>query len=499
MSDVQRALSSRVPSVRLQPGNAAPVRARAKFVLYWMSASRRVGWNFGLQRAADWARALGKPLVVVETLPSGCRWSSARHHTFVLQGMAESARRLERAGVRYYPYVEPKRGRARELLRALAAEACAVVTDDFPIVEASEETAAVAGQVSVLLEKVDSCGLLPMRAADHVFPTAYAFRRFLQRALPDHLMDAPKANPLARAGLRRLRSLPGEIRRRWAPASSKLLAGDAGALASLPIDHAVGPVAIEGGSRAASRVLKQFLSKKLARYPLERNEPEKEATSGLSPYLHFGHVSVHEIFHELAKAEGWSPTKLSEKATGKREGWWGMSQAAEAFLDELVTWREVGFNRCALCKDYGQYASLPDWAQKTLREHASDRREHVYSPEEFENARTHDPLWNAAQMQIVGEGRMHNYLRMLWGKKILQWTACPQDAADVMIELNNRYGLDGHDPNSYSGIFWVLGRYDRPWGPERPIFGKIRYMSSENTARKVRVKDYIVKYSHPVG
>jgi deoxyribodipyrimidine photo-lyase len=160
-------------------------------------------------------------------------------------------------------------------------------------------------------------------------------------------------------------------------------------------------------------------------------------------------------------------------------------------LDQLITWREVGFNMCARRKDYDRYAALPDWARQTLADHAADRREYVYTLAELENAQTHDPLWNAAQRELVVHGRMHNYLRMLWGKKILEWSATPQKAAAAMIHLNNKYALDGQDPNSYSGIFWTLGRYDRPWGPERPVFGKIRYMSSANTARKVRVKKYL--------
>ena len=172
-----------------------------------------------------------------------------------------------------------------------------------------------------------------------------------------------------------------------------------------------------------------------------------------------------------------------------------MSAAAEGFLDELITWREVGYNFSVHRKDYDQYESLPEWAQKTLKEHTRDERKYLYSLEQFATAKTHDPLWNAAQTQLVREGKIHNYLRMLWGKKILEWTRTPQEAVQIMIELNNKYGLDGRDPNSYSGIFWVMGRYDRPWGPERPVFGLIRYMSSENTARKIRVKKYIEKYS----
>ena len=186
--------------------------------------------------------------------------------------------------------------------------------------------------------------------------------------------------------------------------------------------------------------------------------------------------------------------RLSQKTTGGRSGWWGMSEAAEAFLDQLVTWREVGFNMCLRREDYDRYDSLPDWALRTLKQHERDPRPYLYSLEDFENARTHDPLWNAAQIQLLREGGLHNYLRMLWGKKILEWTPSPRIALDTMIELNNKYALDGRDPNSYSGIFWVLGRYDRAWGPERSVFGKVRYMSSKNTARKLQLRNYLMKY-----
>jgi deoxyribodipyrimidine photo-lyase len=265
----------------------------------------------------------------------------------------------------------------------------------------------------------------------------------------------------------------------------------------LPIEQDVDTVAERGGSSAARARLKHFLSSKLAHYLDHRNEPEADVASGLSPYLHFGHISVYEVFGELARREDWSPAALADGPTGSREGWWGMSGPAEAFLDELVTWREIGFNLCSRLPGYDRYESLPDWAKRTLADHAGDRREFVYSLGQFEAGRTHDPLWNSAQMQLVCEGRLHNYLRMLWGKKILEWTESPQDALEVMLELNNKYGLDGDDPNSYSGIFWVLGRYDRAWGPERRVFGKIRYMSSENTARKVRVGGYIERYARP--
>jgi deoxyribodipyrimidine photo-lyase len=170
-----------------------------------------------------------------------------------------------------------------------------------------------------------------------------------------------------------------------------------------------------------------------------------------------------------------------------------MSEGAEAFLDELITWREVGFNMSSQREDHDQFQSLPEWALTTLKVHEKDRRSYAYSLEEFETAGTHDPLWNAAQRQLVREGRIHNYLRMLWGKKILEWSPSPRDALTVMVELNNKYALDGRDPNSYSGIMWVLGRYDRPWGPERPVFGKVRYEFC-NTAQRSAMK-YLSRYA----
>lgn len=262
-------------------------------------------------------------------------------------------------------------------------------------------------------------------------------------------------------------------------------------LRRLPIDHTVPPVNIRGGSEAAEERLKRFVQEILPKYDAFRNHPDEEATSGLSPYLHFGHISVHQVFRAVAEEEGWSRDRVSTAAHGKREGWWGMSSNAEAFLDQLITWRELGFNMCRNQQDYDQYDSLPDWARTTLEKHETDLRPYIYSPEELEQAQTHDDLWNAAQRQLLREGTIHNYLRMLWGKKILEWSRTPREALSIMIDLNNKYALDGRNPNSYSGIFWVLGRYDRAWGPERPIFGKIRYMSSDSARKKLRLTRYL--------
>jgi deoxyribodipyrimidine photo-lyase len=238
----------------------------------------------------------------------------------------------------------------------------------------------------------------------------------------------------------------------------------------------------------------EFLDERLMDYSDRRNRPDDAAASGLSPYLHFGHVSPHQVFLELMRRARWTPDDVTPPADGRRSGWWGLASGPEDFLDQLVTWRELGFQFCRHREDHAEFSSLPDWAKRTLAEHAEDRREHVYTLQEFAAAETHDELWNAAQNQLVREGRIHNYLRMLWGKKILEWTPDPEAALEIMIELNNRYALDGRDPNSYSGIFWVLGRHDRAWGPERPVFGKVRYMSSKNTARKLPVAEYLERY-----
>lgn len=482
---------------RLSVSNSAPIRRDGDFVLYWMIAFRRVSSNFALDRAIEWAKELGKPLVIFEPLRVGYQWASDRLHRFVIDGMAENAARvaeLRSAGISYYSYVEPRAAAGKGSLEALAARACVVVTDDFPSFFLPRMVDAAASRLSVRLEAVDSNGLLPLRATDRVFTTAFSFRAYLQKELPGHLVEFPQADPLRELKLPALAGLPSEILERWPAATNALLSGDAASLSELPIDHSVGVVATRGGTSVARQKLTQFFQRSLPHYAAGANDPDADNRSGLSPYLHFGHISPHELFRELMTREEWSPASLGDKTGGKREGWWGVSAGAEAWLDEFITWRELGFNMSSKRDDYDQYESLPDWAQATLAKHESDPREHIYSLDEFAEAATHDELWNAAQTQLVREGRMHNYLRMLWGKKILEWSATPRDALATMIELNNRYALDGRNPNSYSGIFWTLGRYDRAWGPERPIFGNIRYMSSDNTRRKLQVREYLHRY-----
>jgi len=486
-------LMRRVPAARVKGANAAPVRESGRFVLLWMIASRRAHHSFALDRASEWSRDLRRPLVVVEPLRCDYRWASDRLHAFVLQGMADNVRTFADAGVAYHPYVEPTPGAGRGLLEALAKDACVVVTDDFPAFFLPHMVSAAAARLGVRLEVVDGNGLLPVSEATAVYPTAYAFRRFLQRALPEHLEHFPSVSPLEGGELAG-GSIPDEVARRWPAASRRLLSADRDDLAALPIDHGVPVVATRGGTAAARATLSRFIGGRIDRY-LERSHPDEEASSELSPWLHFGHASAHEVFRAVAARERWKPDLLGKERGGKKEGFWGMSPAAEAFLDELVTWRELGFNMLSKRPEAGEsFETLPPWAMRTLDEHAGDRRDPVYGRAQLEGAGTHDEVWNAAQRQLLREGRIQNYLRMLWGKKILEWSPSPRDALATMIELNDRLALDGRDPNSASGIFWCLGRYDRPWGPTRPIFGVVRYMSSDNARRKLRMKEYLRRY-----
>jgi len=482
-----------VPSLRIQESNERPVAPSAGYVLYWMVAARRSRFNFGLQRAAEWARELGLPLVVLEAVRVGYPWASERLHEFLLDGMADNEGAFLDRGVTYLPYVEPQPGAGAGLLESLASDAAVVITDHFPTFFLPRMVASAARRVSVLMESVDSNGLIPLEATGQAFATAYAFRRWIQRHLSDHLGALPLEDPLAES-LPPPIEVPGSMFDRWPAVSCDQLTGPQPLLTHLPIDHTVRATATHGGEVAGRRVMRRFLDEALDDYAEKRNRPDDGRSSGLSPYLHFGHVSPHEVFLEVMRRERWSPEDVAPPHNGRRAGWWGVGESAEAFLDQLVIWRELGFQFCHYRPDHERWSSLPDWAQETLAIHSMDARDHLYSLDEFAAAATHDPLWNAAQTQLVREGTIHNYLRMLWGKKILEWTEQPRQALEIMLELNNRYALDGRDPNSVSGIFWVLGRHDRPWGPERPVFGKVRYMTSANTACKVPVKEYLERY-----
>jgi deoxyribodipyrimidine photo-lyase len=480
------------PSTRVRVLNEKPINPEGDYVLYWMIASRRPRSNFSLDRAMAWAVELGRPVVVVEGLKSDYPFASDRLHRFVIDGMADNHRAFAGSPVLYYPYVEPSPGHGRDLIATLSRDAALVITDDFPGFFLPQAVARAADQVVVRLEAIDSNGLLPLSSVPRAYPAAVHFRRHMQTVLREHLRDVPSVSPAFQTLPSRLPGLSDRVLSRWPAASAALLDGSPAALASLPVDHTVGTVAVKGGPAAASRALSAFVRQRLRSYHEHHSHPDDRGTSRLSPYLHFGQISSHEVFAAVASHERWSLGRLGAVATGARTGWWGVGPGAEAFLDQLVVWRELAFNTCAKRPDdYDRYEGLPGWAQETLNAHADDPRPYLYDCAAFERAETHDPLWNAAQLEMRRDGWMHNYMRMLWGKKILEWSATPREALATMQALMNRWCLDGRDPNSYAGYMWVLGRYDRPW-PERPIYGAVRSMSSANTVRKVRVRQYLM-------
>ena len=487
---------SSVPTVRIRVLNQWPIKPAGDFVLYWMTAYRRTRYNFALQRAVELANQLRKPLVILEALGCNYRWASDRFHQFMLDGMLDNANAINSTNATYLAYIESSVGQGSGLLHELASRANLIVADDYPCFFHPVLYGRIASKWPCKIELVDSNTIVPMRCTNRTFTVAHSYRRYMQKEVFQGMPEFPLDNPLQQLVSKKPAVIPTDISSKWPiwTAKQALKNLPTVSLASLPIDHSVRASSERGGACEAVNVLNRFVEHRLNDYSIARNEPEQSGSSWLSSYLHFGHVSPHEIFERIANATQWSQTKMS-KPNGKLNGFWNMGVSAEAFMDQLMTWREIGFNMCWREPNYDRFESLPAWALRTLDDHQTDERPITYELAQFEHSQTHDPLWNAAQTQLVREGRIHNYLRMLWGKKILHWTKSPQEALSIMIELNNKYALDGRDPNSYSGIFWVLGRYDRAWGPERPIFGKVRYMTSESTQNKFHVKQYIQRYS----
>jgi len=356
-------------------------------------------------------------------------------------------------------------------------------------------TAALAARIKVRFDAVDSTGLIPVASHGRPFPTARGYRAFMQRSLKDHLREFPIEDPAdLLADLPALRAVPRNVRTRWPALTDREMAHPSRLVAALPIDHEIAATTFRGGSVAAESRLSHFIGSGLTAYGQAHNHPDADATSRLSPYLHFGHISPHQVFSAVMTAERWTTRKLQKTRAGAREGWWGVSSSAEQFLDQLTVWRELALNGCAWVPDYHSYDALPQWARATLDAHLEDPRPHLYSLAQLDAASTHDEVWNAAQRQLRREGWFHGYLRMLWGKKILEWCRHPAEALERMETLMNRYSLDGRDPVSYLSYGWVLGRADRPW-PEHEIFGTVRYMTSASAKRKLRMNDYLRTFS----
>ena len=475
-------------------------------VVYWMISARRSEWNHGLEHAINLSNERDLPLVVVEPLAIAHRWANDRSHTFVIQGMMSNKNAFDSSPITYIPYVETRPGEARGLLEKWMEYADVMVIDDFPVYHPRRvmEIAIAIGKCDV--HCVDSNGFISMRGQNRNFTTAYSLRRHLHKTIINHMMEFPHPNPISLG--KNLSSLTeNEIKRIFEESDTPITPyefiwrvcekNDIGinALSKLVIDHNVPPVQnVMGGSESANIRWKKFMGTRLSNYAEDRNQPELNGSSGLSPYLHFGHISPHKILNDIFALHDWDVSCINLPNNGRRAGWWGLPADVESFLDQIITWRDLGFIHCSNVINHHKFESIPEWAQETLKQHQNDPRPYLYSFEEFENAETHDELWNAAQRQLKSDGIIHNYLRMLWGKKILEWTPSPEIAMEYMVALNDKWALDGRDPNTYTGIGWVLGKFDRGW-TERAVYGKIRCMTSDSTKRKFKTKGYVETYS----
>lgn len=437
------------------------MRTGAKYVLYWAQMNRRVESNQALLFAAQLANRHKLPLLVYEGLTCWYPYASDRIHTFLLEGVPETERRLKKLGIGYVFHLRKKRSEPDDAFYRLARDAAAVVTDDYPVFIAQWYNARVPGKLDVPYYAVDASCIVPSMRFEKREYAAYSIRPKIKKLLPEYL----RAVPSLRVSRKYTQAIPDF--------HTKVTASNIAQLVSrCEIDHGLGPsLAFRGGPQEAGRRLRNFLRSKLRRYANERNEPSSHATSDLSPYLHFGQISALKI--ALAVRDYATEHKLM----------------ADDFLEELIVRRELAFN-FARFADVESLESLPQWARQTLEKHARDRRDPMYTRDEFERARTHDPLWNAAQTELLLVGKIHGYYRMYWGKKIVEWSHSPSDALATMIYLNDRYALDGRDPSGYANMLWCFGLHDRPW-PERPIFGTVRYMSYEGMRRKTDVDAYI--------
>jgi deoxyribodipyrimidine photo-lyase len=444
--------------------NDKPIRAHAKYVLYWAQMSRRVAGNHGLAHAVGLANQMNLPVLYYEGLTCSYPYANDRFHTFILEGVPDTAAELKRRGIGYVFYLRQRQSDRNDVFYELARDAAAVVTDDYPTFVAAGHNARVPDRVECSYAVVDSSCVVPMGVFQKREYAAYTIRKKIQGLLPAFLrpVEVPAvARPFAPA-------TPGFHTHVERPRIGELVA-------ACDIDHTVPPsTAFRGGSRQASDRLRRFLDTNLRRYAREKNQPAAHATSNLSPYLHFGHISATEV--AIAARHHASEHKL----------------IADEFLEELIVRRELAFNFVHFEPRFTSLEALPDWVRKTLRKHDRDHRSIVYSLQELESAQTYDALWNATQKELLLRGKIHGYYRMYWGKKIIEWTGSHEDALDAMIYLHDRYALDGRDPNTYTNILWCFGLHDRPW-QERPIFGQIRYMSFDGMKRKTDVHAYIAE------
>lgn len=443
----------RVHIVRSAPEGPGPV-------IYWMHRDFRAADNWGLTHARLEALRLGRPVAVAFCMSPTFLDAAPPHFEFLLAGLAETAESLGRAGI---PFVALRGDPGREIGRLASDRRAALVVTDFdPLRPKRRWVDDLVDACAAPIHEVDSRNIVPARvASDHREFMARTIRPKISRLLPEFLDEFPVLPPHPHPW-------PGEIR----PPDFDALRQAVRAQAVTPPRTDIMP-----GEAAGLALTREFLDRRLPFYA-HRNDPNRDVCSRLSAHLHFGMLSAQRVVLEVR---------------GRKLG----GENVDAFLEELVIRRELSDNFCLHTPDYDSESGFPAWARESLHTHRKDPRPALYSPEEFEQARTHDPLWNAAQTQMVRCGRMHGYLRMYWAKKILEWSPSAADALRTAIRLNDRYSLDGRDTNGYTGIAWSIGGvHDRGW-TERPIFGKIRYMNLAGARRKFDVDRYVRSWNAP--
>jgi deoxyribodipyrimidine photo-lyase len=429
-----------------------------KYVLYWMQQAQRIEYNHALCRSIEIANELNLPLVVCFILTPDFPEANLRHYVFMLEGVADVQKELQKLGITFVLSAGPM---AKSVL-AMAQNAAWVVTDIGYLRIQRQWRAQLAKELRCPYTEVETDVTVPVAAASTKEESAArTLRPKIMKKLDVYL------DRLVMPEYRR-REKPPKIRPSDLIDPVNLARQVAKIKDITPVTH------FHGGHAEAKLRLKQFISGKLPSYDALSRDPTKNHLSDLSPYLHFGQISPVEIVNDIK-------TSHAPQA------------AKDAYIEQVVVRRELAVNFIFYNQGYDRYASaVPGWSQKTLKDHVRDRRPYIYSYDEFDQGKTHDPYWNAAQMEMVIFGKMHNYMRMYWGKKVIEWTKTPHEAFEIMLALNNRYELDGRDPNGFAGIAWCFGRHDRPW-QERPIFGKVRYMNAAGLEKKFKIDEYVMR------
>jgi len=440
---------------RIQALNDRPVQ-KGKYVLYWMQASQRARWNHALAFAIQQANERHEPLLVLFGITNRFPEANARHYTFIFEGLREVRDALMKQGIQCVVKLESPEVAAVEL----AKEASLVVTDRGYLRIQKQWRRHVSEKVSCLVLQVESDVVVPVEVASEKEAYSAGILR-------------PKIDKHISRFLVPLKEIQVKKDSLGLKFQSVNLDDLKALITRLKIDGSVSAVdAFRGGSSQAEKHLEEFIETKLKDYADRRNDPSLNLGSDMSPYLHFGQISPLFIALKVQQARGQS------------------KRAKEAYLEELVVRRELSMNFVYYNDAYDDFEALPQWARDTLKAHQKDRREYVYNLKQWEAARTHDPYWNAAQQEMVATGKMHNYMRMYWGKKILEWSKTPEEGYRTALYLNNKYELDGRDPNGFAGVAWCFGKHDRAW-KERPVFGKVRYMNAAGLRRKFDIETYV--------